>query len=112
MPEFDRAGEMPEGAVVPQPKPKVELSGLAAVDLTAPAPRVARYDEYTLDDERPGSGSGSAGSKARSKEGSKSPTKSPLSVSPAPSPAPADVPAEQGQAVKVTKVRKKKKRAV
>lgn len=85
-PVFDRGGEMPEGAA---PLPEVERvrSGLAAVDLSDVASGshtpVSRYEEYTLDDEGPGT--------------------------PA---TPADVPAEETQAVKVTKVRKKKKDGV
>lgn len=78
---------MPEGAA---PLPDVEKvrTGLAAVDLSDVASGahtpVSRYEEYTLDDD----------------------------TSPATPATPADVPAEETQAVKVTKVRKKKKDGV
>lgn len=74
---------MPEGAA---PLPTVEKvrTGLAAVDLSdVPSDShtpVSRYEEYTLDDEGPST---------------------PMT--------PADLPAEETKAVKVTKVRKKKK---
>lgn len=82
-PVFDRSGEMPEGAA---PLPDVEKvrTGLAAVDLSdvgsGSHTPISRYEEYTLDEDGPGT--------------------------PA---TPADVPAEETKAVKVTKVRKKKK---
>lgn len=78
---------MPEGAA---PLPDVEKvrTGLAAVDLSDVASGahtpVSRYEEYTLDDD----------------------------TSPATPATPADVPAEETQAVKVTKVWKKKKDGV
>jgi hypothetical protein len=108
---------MPEGAIAPKAKAQVQLSGLAAVDLSAPAPRRARYDEYTLDDEvDPASVPmpvSTVGSKAvsrtasRNASGSGSAATSPVKDTPSP----ADLPAESVKAVKVTK-KKKKKRAV
>lgn len=80
---------MPDGAA---PLPDVEKvrTGLAAVDLSDVASGshtpISRYEEYTLDDEGPGT--------------------------PASPATPADVPAKETKAVKVTKVRKKKKDGV
>ncbi|TXT13307.1 hypothetical protein VHUM_00674 [Vanrija humicola] len=103
-PEFDRNGEMPEGAApvapVAAPKPK---SGLAAVDLRTPAPvapRPSGYDEYTLDED----GLPPRSAVATPVVATPSP--------PAPSPSIADAPADEAQAVKVVKVKRKKKKAV
>lgn len=104
-PEFDRAGEMPAGAVAPAPVAPVVSSGLAGVDLTQPARPSARYDEYTLDDE-PRAPPSAVTSAVASGAVSAVPSGA---ASPAPA---ADVPAEQGQAIKVTKVKKKKKKVV
>lgn len=96
-PEFDRAGEMPEGSTpAPNNVPSRPTSGLAAVDLIAPVPTrpTGRYEEYTLGDEEV---------KAQSNDGQSG------QASPAVEERlDADTPAEEVQPVKVTKVRRKK----
>ncbi|KAL1408283.1 AP-3 complex subunit delta [Vanrija albida] len=104
-PEFDRNGEMPEGAapVAPAAVDARPKSGLAAVDLRTPGPAASRptgrYDEYDED-----------GLPPRSAVATPAPA-TPAPVTPAESPSIADAPADEAQAVKVVKVKRKKKRA-
>lgn len=107
-PEFDRNGEMPEGAAPVAPaaaaaaaKPK---SGLAAVNLRTAAPFASRpstYDEYDAD-----------GLPPRSAVATPVPAPAPAAAEPAPTPSIGDAPADEAQAVKVVKVKRKKKKAV
>lgn len=92
-PEFDRTGEMPEGSTPAPDIPSAPVSGLAAVDLTASSPAVSavhRYEEYTLGDEETQSSTPGHNSAAERQD--------------------ADTPADEVQAVKVTKVRRKKRK--
>lgn len=90
--DFDRAGEMPEGAApAARAAAAATKSGLAAVDLSAPATPRARFDEYTEGDDQP------------PREAGPSP---PVEGSVAPG---ADVPADEVE-VKVIKRKKKSKK--
>jgi hypothetical protein len=92
-PDFDRAGEMPEGAAPARAAlaAAASKSGLAAIDLSATATPHGRYDEYTEGDDLPPREPG--------------PSVSP----PAEGVAPADVPANEVE-VKVIKRKKKSKK--
>lgn len=101
-PDFDRSGEMPEGAA-PAARTEAEVaakSGLAAIDLSAPAPVRGRFDEYTDADDLPPREE-TPPAKAESPPSAESAGNG--AVAPG-----ADVPADEVQAVKIVKVRKKK----
>lgn len=106
-PDFDRAGEMPEGATAPSridAAASAARPGLAGIDLSTPVAARGRYDEYTDGDDLP------PREIATPLQSSSLTKASPAAGTPPdPSIAPgADVPADEVQAVKIVKVRKKK----